>query len=160
MIFHVSIEADDPRRVAHALAEIWGGAAFPFPAVAEGSWAALADDRHGSMIEIYPRGTVLREGDDAEGAYGERAEPRRFTSTHIAMGSPLDADAIAAIARREGWTAKYCRRANRFGLIELWVEGCLMVEVLTPEMQQEYLETVTVSNWQRMLEEARLAEAA
>lgn len=160
MIFHVSIEADEPRRVAFALAEIWGGAALPFPAVAEGSWAALADDQHGSMIEIYPRGTILREGEDAEGAFGERGEPRRFGPTHIAMGSPLDADAIAAIARREGWTAKYCRRVDRFGLIELWVEGCLMVEVLTPEMQQEYLETVTVANWRRILEEARLAEAA
>jgi hypothetical protein len=26
-----------------------------------------------------------------------------------------------------------------------------MVEVLTPEMQQEYLDTITISNWKAML---------
>ena len=35
MLFHISIDADDPRRVAEVLAELWGGRAFPFPAVIE-----------------------------------------------------------------------------------------------------------------------------
>ena len=29
MLFHVSLEADDPRHVAHVFAEIFGGAAAP-----------------------------------------------------------------------------------------------------------------------------------
>ncbi len=37
MLFHISIDADDPRRVAEVFAEIWGGRALPFPAVIEGS---------------------------------------------------------------------------------------------------------------------------
>ena len=160
MLFHVSIEADDPRRVAHVLAEIWGGEALPFPAVMPGSWAALAGDRYGSMIEVYPRGTISREGEGAAGAFGERTAGQRFGSTHLAIGTQLDGDAVAAIARSHGWSAKYCRRGGRFGLIELWVEGCLLVEVLTPEMQQEYMETVTIQNWREMLDEAQLAEAA
>ena len=35
-----------------------------------------------------------------------------------------------------------------------------MVEVLTPEMQREYLATITVDNWKRMLEQQQLAVAA
>ncbi len=57
----------------------------------------------------------------------------------------------------------YCRRGGKFGVIEVWVEGCQLVEVLTPAMQAEYLETVTIPNWQAMIKEfeaQRLAQAA
>ena len=33
MLFHLSLEADDPRHVAEIVAELWQGAAAPFPAV-------------------------------------------------------------------------------------------------------------------------------
>lgn len=29
MLFHLSIDADDPRHVAEVIAELWGGRAFP-----------------------------------------------------------------------------------------------------------------------------------
>ena len=61
MLFHVSIEADDPRRIAEVIAELWDGAAAPFPSVTPGSWVALSGDERGTMIEIYPRGTELHE---------------------------------------------------------------------------------------------------
>ncbi len=44
MLFHVSIDADDPKHVAAVFAELWNGRAVPFPPVAEGSWMALAGD--------------------------------------------------------------------------------------------------------------------
>lgn len=160
MLFHVSIEADDPRKVAHALAEIWGGEAFPFPPVGVGSWVALAGDAHGSLIEVYQRGTEIREGPGREGAYGEVTAVRRNGPTHIAIGSQLSPTAIFAIAERNGWHAKYCRREDRFGLIEMWVEGCFLAEILTPEMQREYVDTVTVDNWRNMLEARKTLQAA
>ena len=49
MLFHVSVEADDPKGVAEALAQIMGGEAFPFPPVGRGSWVALAGDEFGSL---------------------------------------------------------------------------------------------------------------
>ncbi|MGS1016836.1 hypothetical protein [Allosphingosinicella humi] len=160
MLFHISIEADDPRRVAHVLAEIWGGIATPFPPVAQGSWVALAGDDRGSLIEVYPRGTELHQGADQEGAFGMSGGTRRHNATHMAIATALPMARIMAIAEREGYPAKYCRRANRFGLIELWIEGCQLVEVLTPEMQREYLDTVTIENWQAMLSERDAAMAA
>lgn len=157
MLFHVSVEADDPQRVAEALAKVWGGEAFPFPPVGEGSWVALAGDQFGSMIEVYRRGTELFQG--ADGAVGIQRAPRRHTATHFAMGTPLTAEQIFDIAHHQGWSAKYCRRANRFGLVEMWIDDCLMVEVLTKEMQREYLDTITIENYRRMMDDSGFAPA-
>ena len=156
MLFHLSIHADDPRRVAHVFAEIWGGRAFPFPSVIDGSWVALAGDKRGTMIEIYPRGTELRENGE-DGAVGVAGAAHRFGPVHMAMATKLDADSVIALARRHGWEARVCLRGGVFGVIELWVEGCQMVEVLTPEMQRQYLDAITIDNWERML--AARAEA-
>lgn len=149
MLFHLSIDADEPQHVAEVLAEIWGGDALPFPPVIGGSWMAFANDDNATMIEVYPRGTELHEGED--GGYGVIGLPAPRSATHFAMSTKLSCDEVLAIAAREGWPAKYCRRADKFGLVELWVEGVRMVEVLSPEMQREYLDFVTVANWRAML---------
>lgn len=150
MLFHLSIEADDPQNVATVLAEIWGGVALPFPPVGVGSWMAFHGADNGTMIEVYPRGTVLTETDsDAVGAVGEQ---RRANATHFAMSTDLPLERIYAIAEREGWNAKYCRRGGKFGVVEVWIDGCQMIEVLTSEMQREYLDCVTIENWTRMLQ--------
>ena len=61
MLFHLSIDARDPRHVANVIAELFGsGKAAPFPPVAEGSWVALALDERNTTVEVYPRGTVLQ----------------------------------------------------------------------------------------------------
>ena len=160
MLFHVSIEADEPRHVAEIFAKIWGGKAMPFPSVTPGSWAALAGDERASMIEIYPRGTELHEVVGDFDAVGVRAMPRRFNATHMAIGTKLSMEEVIAICEREGWPAKYRRRGGVFGVIEIFVEGCQMLEVLTDEMQREYTSAITIENWQRMLEGRPLADAA
>ena len=152
MLFHLSIEADEPFRVASVLAEIWGGVAMPFPPVAEGSWVAFTGSDDGSIIEVYPRGTELREGD--EGGVGIASEPRRHSATHFAMSTNLSEERVLSIMRREGWKAERCNRAGKFDLIEVWIEGCQMVEILTPAMQRQYLDAVTIGNWQQMLNSA------
>jgi hypothetical protein len=160
MLFHVSIEVDDPRRVAEVVAELFGGVAAPFPAVTPGSWIALAGDDRGTAIEFYPRGTEIHEVPGDNDAEGVRVPPRRFNATHFAMATKLGQDEVLAIARREGWPAKYRKRGGAFGVIEIFVEGCQMIEVLTAEMQREYLESVTIPNWMAMLEEMNIAAAA
>ncbi len=163
MLFHVSIEANDPRRVATVLAEIFGGAAAPFPPVAEGSWIALAGDDRGTAIEVYPRGTELHIAEGDGDAFGLQGARRHNNGVHLAMATELDIERVFAIAEREGWPVKYCKRGGAFGVIEFWVEGCQMIEVLTPEMQREYVDSLTIENWNRMLEAVRppvLADAA
>jgi hypothetical protein len=115
------------------------------------------------MIEIYPRGTEMHIAPGGNDAIGIVTEPRRHNATHIAIATPADMQTIYAIADREDWPVKYCKRGDAFGVIELWVEGCQLVEVLTPEMQAEYLDAITIPNWQAMIrdfEVRRLAQAA
>jgi hypothetical protein len=159
MLYHLSIDANDPRHVAQVFAELWGGVATPFPPVIEGSWIALADDDRNTAIEVYPRGTELVEAQGDGDAYGAKTAGNPRSATHMAIGTKLDAEAVMAIARREGWPAKYRKRGGVFGVIEVWVEGTRMVEVLTPEMQAEYLGGMTKANWTGFLKSQGLAVA-
>jgi len=139
MLFHMSIAADDPKHVAGVIAELWQGQARRFPPVSDNGWIALAGDARGTAIEVYPQGTVLRESDGDVDAHGEATGSDRFTPTHGAIATELEQERVLAIAEREGWPAKYRKRGGMFGVIELWIEGRQMMEVLTPEMQAEYL---------------------
>lgn len=159
MLFHVSLEADRPRHAAEVMAEILGGEALPFPFVGEGSWVALAGDDRGTIIEFYPRGTEMHPGED--GAVGVTGAVRRNGPVHIAIATPLEADEVIAIAERERWHVQTCERAGgAFSLIEVWLDNCQLVEVLTAGMQQDYLRTITIENWRGMLRAQELAEAA
>ncbi|KQX17672.1 MULTISPECIES: hypothetical protein [unclassified Sphingomonas] len=147
MLFHMSIAAIDPHHVAEVLAELIGGEALPFPPVSENGWVALSDDAHGTSVEVYPAGTLLREAEGDADAYGEPGGVDRFTATHGAFGTTLETEEVLAIARREGWPAKYRKRGGMFGVVELWIEGRQMMEILTPSMQADYLATMTRANW-------------
>jgi hypothetical protein len=152
MLFHLSIDADEPRHVAEVLAEIMGGEALPFPSVIEGSWVALSGDDRGTLIEVYPRGTELMIGDgDADGYGAINPAAGRRSPVHFALATKLSFEDIFAIGARNGWTVKYRKRGGAFGVIELWAEDCRMIEVLTDEMQAEYLATITIENWRAML---------
>jgi hypothetical protein len=151
MLFHLSIAAEDPQHVAGVVAELWGGEALPFPPVSDNGWIAMAGDARGTAIEVYPRNTVLRESEGDADAHGEASGQDRFTATHAAIATELDRAAVLAIAQREGWPAKYRKRGGVFGVIEMWIEGRQMIEVLTPDMQAEYLAAMSIEGWKRML---------
>jgi hypothetical protein len=138
MIHHLSIAARDPKHVAGVLAELMGGVAVPFPPN-PGSFFALQLDEHGSGVEVYPAGTELQPGgSDGGGFVRKPAAERGYGPTHFALSVTAEADAVEAIAGREGW---HCFRCNRgpFHVIEVWVENESMVEILPPEFAAEYL---------------------
>jgi len=151
MLFHASIEADNPQRVATALAKLWEGKALPFPPVAKGSWAAFANDDRNSAIEVYPRGTELRIAEGNADAGSINVAGKRFGATHLAIATVLDAEEVLSLAEREAWPARICHRGGMFHVIEIWIEGCQMIEVLTAEMQREYLENISVEKWEQMV---------
>lgn len=160
MLFHISIAAHDPRRVAEVIAELWQGTALPFPPVSDNGWMAMADDDRRSAIEIYPIDTVLREAEGDADAYGESTGQVAHTATHAAIATPLSEAEVLAIAAREGWPAKYRSRGGLFGVIELWIEGRQMMEILTPEMEAEYRASMSSANWRAMLDSFAAAAAA
>lgn len=153
MIFHASIDADDPARTAEALARLWRGEAFPFPPVAEGSYVVMAGDARNSAIEVYPRGTELHF---AEGHPVTRtaAQPVRNGATHLSIATPLSAEEVFAVAAEAGWPAQRCNRGGLFELVELWIDGGLLIEVLTADMQAQYLSAFTPDRWRALLAQA------
>lgn len=147
----MSIAANDPKHVAGVIAELWGGEALPFPPVSDDGWIALAGDDRGTGMEVYPADIVLAETPGDADAHGAKAVPMDHTPTHAAIATGMDREQVLALARREGWPAKYRKRGGMFGVIEMWIEGRQMLEVLTPEMQAEYLSSMTIGHWKQLL---------
>src|SRR4029079_5655557 len=149
MIFHISIAADDPKRTATMLAELWRGEAFPFPMVAKGSWVAHAGDDRRSTIEVYPRDMAIYRTDRAA---EEKYEPvSRYGPFHAAVATPLSIGEIEEIGRKYGCHTSLCQRGPWFRVVEFWVDNSLMLEMMTPEMQREYQENITVETWREIL---------
>jgi hypothetical protein len=140
MIFHASIPADDPARVARVLGELLGGGYSPFH-VGRHSFMARggADDEHGTGVEVYPRDEVLVPGtrEDEMVQQGHLDSPPRYGCFHMAVGTKLSRDEIIEIGKREGWRALYCSRGS-FDVVEFWIENSLMIEFLDPAMQAQY----------------------
>jgi len=70
---------------------------------------------------------------------------------HAAVATPLSIQEVEDIGRRYGCQTRVCQRGPWFRVIEFWVDNALMLEMLTPEMQQEYQDNVTIPNWREML---------
>ena len=157
MIHHISIAAKDPRHVAGVIAELWQTVALPFPPV-PGGFIVIADDAHGTAIEVSPLGTELVPGDgDAEAQSRVNAAASPFTATHAALSVPLGAERVKEIAAREGWRTGTFWRGGVFQVIEFWVEGHLLLELLSPDMVQRYLDCLTTEKYAEFLNQRRLA---
>ncbi|HEX8162409.1 MAG TPA: hypothetical protein VF538_11085 [Pyrinomonadaceae bacterium] len=151
MIHHISVAAKDPRHVADVIAELWQTEALPFPPV-PGGYIVIADDGHGTAIEVTPLGTEIMPGEgDAEAQSKANAGASPFTATHAAISVPLGEARVKEIAAREGWRSGTFERGGAFDVIEFWVEDRLLLEVLPPEMARRYLDVMTTQNYAAML---------
>jgi hypothetical protein len=159
MLFHISMAAERPEQAARLIAELWRGRAYPFPPVAEGSWIAMAGDDRGSAIEVYPLGTELHPGDGESAVRPSAGRPTRNGPVHVAIATELGVDEVKRIADRHGAPAKVCDRGP-FHVIEVWVEGGFLIEVLTADMQAEYLASFDFAGYERYLAATGFAAAA
>lgn len=159
MLFHASIPARNPENVARVIAELWGGFHAPFPSFPD-SWMAIAGDDRGSIIETYPSDRVICPGAEQASFVPGNSQSAQFSAFHIAVASKLTPDEVFAIGEREGWRAVRCTRGhNFFDVIELWIEHTTMIEVLTEEMQQQYLAFATPANFRAFAAAAAAAQA-
>jgi hypothetical protein len=153
MIHHISIPAKNPRHVANVLAEIFQGMVMPFPPL-EGAYVMVAKDEFGTLIEVYPIGSEIMPGQgDDEASFCQNAHPYHFTAVHAAISVPVTQAEIEAIAQREGWRVLRCDRDGLFTLIELWIENRLMLEVLTPDLTQGYLQAMSPANLAALMDQ-------
>lgn len=142
MIHHFSLTARSPAHVAAVLAEVLDGRSFPF-SIFPGSHIAIADDPSGTAIEVYPLGTELVPGGRTDAVHAvTNPQPDIFSGTHAAISVNLSEEEIQAIGRREEWRAVTCERRD-FRVIEFWVENRFLIELLTPEMTEDYRHAMT-----------------
>ena len=120
----------------------------------------MSGDERGTIIEIYPRGTEIHEVQGDHDAVGVRVAPHRHNATHMAIATKQERGRDLAHLRPRRLAAKYRKRGGAFGVIEIFAEGCQMIEVLTDEMQREYIAAVTIENWKEMLKARALPIAA
>ncbi len=146
MIYHASIPAMDPERVASVLAELLSGKSFDFHAFRK-SRIVVTGDRYGTAIEVYPHTSELIAGETMVSARPSK-RGSSHSSTHLAVACPLDKESIFEICAREGWLARECDRGP-FRLIEVWIEGNFLIELFPPDLQQTYLDAMTIENWDR-----------
>ncbi len=154
MINHISIAVENPEKVANVIAELWNGAiVVPFPP-APGSFMVFANDGKGSGVEITPSGTVLIPGEGLppendpdtptesyEAKFVNIGSAPQYVATHLNINTHLSIEEIREIARREGWRTLVCNRGEGlFQLVEVWVENQFMLEVMTPEQTERYIE--------------------
>jgi hypothetical protein len=138
MIHHLSIGANDPQRVAGVLAELLGGMVIPFPPN-PGAYMAIANDSHGTAVEVYPADTRLTPGGAQGGDFVRGGEAPAYGPVHFALSIPGSLAQVEAMARREGWTCNVCSRGGDFDVIEVWLENRFMVELLPPDFAARYL---------------------
>lgn len=160
MIYHVSIETENPEKVSKAIADIWCGVASPLDRLVSGSWIAFCENDPLSAIEVFPLGTDIRRsgGTDAPwySPYMPAAEigSQRPSATHVALGTSRTVPEILAIIDKNGWDAKHVLRGNRFELIEMWVSDYLVVEWVPNELLEPFESTMRMT-----IDKVRRAEA-
>lgn len=148
MIHHFSIAAHNPATVATFIAELWQTEALPFP-MYENSYIVFADDGAGTGIEIYPGDTEL---------YPDLPELPRLTpvardSMHspfnAAISVPLSEQQVLDLSAFNGWTAKTAQRGPFFQVVEIWIEGHTLLEVLTKEWTAAYEQVSSTQSWKQ-----------
>jgi hypothetical protein len=164
MIHHVSITARDPKHVADVLCELAGWRYRPFLGPVPGAFMLLAEDGHGTAIEVYPEETVIQPGAGEVQASMRREPSPQLVPFHFLLSLDVDPDQVLRIAEREGWRALRCWRGPpgrpSFELVEFWIENRVMVEIATPDMLPNYLRAATVEAHDRALAAAGAPQPA
>lgn len=148
MILHVSVPADDPAEVASTLAELLDGRAMRFPPGGEHAWNVWAKDER-TLVAVTPRGQVMVPGKDGM-AWAHAEHVVRASESHLAVSVERSAAELLAIAARAGWPAGIYDRGGFFRVVEVWIEGTHLLELLDPEQTREYVCSMNLANWQRV----------
>lgn len=138
MILHASVVADEPRKTAETLGRLFGGIALPL-GPGEGTWSAIGPDPIGNMISVLERGSEFHRTD--EHVETRMGEPVRHSAYHILIETPLSEAEVMGIAAERGCHALRAKH-GAFDVIEFWVDDCLLIEVVTPDMGRDYRELI------------------
>ena len=134
MIFHLSINALDPAKVAAVLAEPLGAddIAAPSPPFPPGARMVCRFDDRSSMVEVAPAGDTFIPGPDGEVQFAPSETAERL-SFHGLFMAAVSEERVHEIAPAAGWTSALTD-AGPFKVINVWLEGRQLIELTTPEL--------------------------
>lgn len=140
MLHHASFCVRDPGLVAEVLAEMLAATALraPAPPFPPNSWFVLYGDEAGSFVEILPWQTVLTP--DSRFGIAQDDAMRPYSGAHVLLGTPRSEAELEVLAAHHGWPTQRVD-ARLFKVLKLWIEKTVLVEFLTPDARQAYLDT-------------------
>lgn len=141
MFHYISMSVDNPFHVAQVLAEIWRGQIRTLVDYPD-SYVVLADDEHGTTIELVPSGTEIIPGKNKFQYQQNNNTQSPFSAVHIATSVAAKRHEIEQIATREGWHCSVGYR-GQFKLIELWVENKFLLELMPSTIVAKYVNSMT-----------------
>lgn len=148
MLHHISISVKNPQHVANVMAEIMHGSVLPF-SPNPGGYMMLVRDEFGTGIEFYPLGSeIIPDAWRGQAGFQINEHPANYTGVHAAISVPVSVEKIEQIGAREGWRVLPCSR-GAFNVVEFWIENRVMLELLTPEMVDKYLDAVNLEKLDR-----------
>lgn len=138
MILHASVVADRPKKAAQTLASLLGGIALPV-GPGSGTWTAIGPDPIGNVISVLARGSEFHPvaGHHPETRTGD---PVRHSGFHLLIETHFSEAEIMALARERDCLAQPTSH-GAFEVIEFWIDDCLLIELVTPELGRLYRET-------------------
>ncbi len=152
MIHHISIDANNPLRVASVLAEILNGKVYKF--LIPGSYIVMPFDNYGTHIVVFKAGDVWSPGADGKSAQILQTAPADLVSVHAAISVPATQQQIEQIGKREEWhVLTRAQGDGAFRLVEFWVENRILFEFLPPGFETQYLQTMQPEMIEKILDQ-------
>lgn len=146
MIIHASITADQPQQTAELIARLLDGAAFPWMGPGEGTWIATGGQVAGQTVEVLQRGSEFHPK-IRQHVETRRGPPARHSGFHLLLETSLSEAAVLALTADAELHA-YKVSHGLFDVIEVWLDGCFLLEVMTHDMATAYRALMSPANVQ------------
>ncbi len=138
MIHHYSIPVQDTTNVSSVLSSLFGGTITEFGPY-ENSSIVWFGDEYGTAIELYPVGTeIFPDSEEGQANFRHTDSYSGFCATHAAISIDRSREDIFKVAKEQDWRAMELSRGG-FNVIEFWIENRIMIELLTPDMMEDYI---------------------
>ncbi len=140
MICHASIGIKYPEETAPALAEILDGKVLQLP---DQYLTLIVQMQDGSHLELWPDAIGFTSDPSSKQVSVESIQVEKTPSPfHLFVTTPKSPEEVLNIAKRTGWSS-YIRNPNLpFSLIEVWVEGSILLQVCPEEWLPQYKATI------------------
>jgi len=140
MIHHYSIPVNETEKVAEIISKLFKGTITRFGPYRD-SYIVWTGDEFGTAIELYPSGTeMIPDEGGGQANFIHNSSHTGFTATHAAVSIDRTREEIYEVAQENEWRAIELPRGG-FNVIEFWIENKVMIELLTPDMANDYLVT-------------------